>query len=71
MPLSLPRRINYLLAISLLLLAVFAPDHGTHQATVDSGANSSQIASRRTLCSGSVPSGNPQQGQSLALTTGP
>ncbi len=70
MSLSLRRRVRYALALSLLSLAVLAPNHGTDQALVTRQPDSPSVASGQAVRTGRHLAFHPEP-RERALTTGP
>ena len=70
MSLSLRRRFRYALALSLLSLAVLAPNHGTNPALITRQPDSPEVASGQAVRTGRHLAFHLEQ-RERALTTGP
>ncbi len=70
MSLPLRRRLRYALALSLLSLAVLAPNHGTNPALITRQSDSPEIASGQAVRAGGHLAFHLEP-RERALTTGP
>ena len=70
MSLPLRRRLRYALALSLLSLAVLAPNHGNDQALITRQPDSPSVASGQAIRAGGHAAFHLEQ-RERALTTGP